>query len=57
MRAIVFDFFGTLTDPSAEALRADTFAATAAVWASRRNGSGSPPSAAPPRTTRPSRLR
>ncbi|MEV6298130.1 HAD family hydrolase [Actinoplanes sp. NPDC051861] len=29
MRAIVFDFFGTLTDPSAEALRADAFAETA----------------------------
>ena len=31
MRAIVFDFFGTLTDPSAEALRAGAFAGTAAV--------------------------
>lgn len=31
MRAIIFDFFGTLTDPSAEALRAESFAETAAV--------------------------
>jgi putative hydrolase of the HAD superfamily len=31
MRAIIFDFFGTLTDPSAESLRADVFAETAAV--------------------------
>lgn len=31
VRAIVFDFFGTLTDPSAEALRAQTFADTAGV--------------------------
>jgi putative hydrolase of the HAD superfamily len=31
MRGIVFDFFGTLTDPSAEALRAPAFAETAAV--------------------------
>jgi putative hydrolase of the HAD superfamily len=30
-RAVVFDFFGTLTDPSAESLRHDTFGATAAV--------------------------
>jgi putative hydrolase of the HAD superfamily len=29
MRAIIFDFFGTLTDPSAEMLRTETFAATA----------------------------
>jgi putative hydrolase of the HAD superfamily len=29
MRAIIFDFFGTLTDPSAELLRKDTFTATA----------------------------
>ncbi len=31
MRAIVFDFFGTLTDPAAETERLATFAATAAV--------------------------
>lgn len=31
MRAIVFDFFGTLTDPSVEALRRDAFAETAAA--------------------------
>lgn len=31
MRAIVFDFFGTLTDPSAEALRRQSFAGTAAA--------------------------
>ncbi len=31
MRAIVFDFFGTLTDPAAEVGRLDTFAATAAA--------------------------
>jgi len=29
MRAIVFDFFGTLTDPAAEALRGPSFGATA----------------------------
>jgi putative hydrolase of the HAD superfamily len=29
MRAIIFDFFGTLTDPSAESLRRETFTATA----------------------------
>jgi putative hydrolase of the HAD superfamily len=29
MRAIIFDFFGTLTDPSAETLRRETFTATA----------------------------
>ncbi|HCT78131.1 MAG TPA: haloacid dehalogenase [Micromonosporaceae bacterium] len=31
MQAIVFDFFGTLTDPAAEAHRSDAFAATAAA--------------------------
>jgi putative hydrolase of the HAD superfamily len=31
VRGVVFDFFGTLTDPSAEALRADAFATTAGV--------------------------
>ncbi|MFF5077730.1 HAD family hydrolase [Actinoplanes sp. NPDC000266] len=31
MRAIVFDFFGTLTDPSAETTRRTAFAATAAA--------------------------
>jgi putative hydrolase of the HAD superfamily len=31
VRAIIFDFFGTLTDPGAEAERRDTFAATAAA--------------------------
>jgi putative hydrolase of the HAD superfamily len=31
MRAIVFDFFGTLTDPAAERLRAASFAGAAAV--------------------------
>jgi putative hydrolase of the HAD superfamily len=31
MRAVVFDFFGTLTDPSAEALRLSSFGATAAA--------------------------
>jgi hypothetical protein len=31
MRAVVFDFFGTLTDPSAEALRRTSFAGTAAA--------------------------
>ncbi|GIF43144.1 HAD family hydrolase [Actinoplanes xinjiangensis] len=31
MRAIIFDFFGTLTDPSAELLRKETIQATAAV--------------------------
>jgi putative hydrolase of the HAD superfamily len=31
MRAIVFDFFGTLTDPAAEAGRRDSFAGTAAA--------------------------
>src|SRR5215468_5479658 len=31
MRAIIFDFFGTLTDPAAESDRLGTFAATAAV--------------------------
>jgi len=31
MRAIVFDFFGTLTDPGAEAGRLEAFAATAAA--------------------------
>jgi putative hydrolase of the HAD superfamily len=31
VRGIVFDFFGTLTDPSAETLRAGAFAATAAA--------------------------
>jgi putative hydrolase of the HAD superfamily len=31
MRAIVFDFFGTLTDPGVEAERRDAFAATAAA--------------------------
>ena len=31
MRAIVFDFFGTLTDPSAEARRRASFGATAAA--------------------------
>ncbi|HWS31307.1 MAG TPA: HAD family hydrolase [Actinoplanes sp.] len=31
MRAIVFDFFGTLTDPSLEARRRDAFAETAAI--------------------------
>jgi putative hydrolase of the HAD superfamily len=30
-RAVVFDFFGTLTDPSAEAARRDSFTATAAA--------------------------
>ncbi|MEU8662809.1 HAD family hydrolase [Actinoplanes philippinensis] len=30
MRAIIFDFFGTLTDPSAELLRKETIQATAA---------------------------
>ncbi|GIF06432.1 hypothetical protein Asi03nite_39700 [Actinoplanes siamensis] len=29
MRAIIFDFFGTLTDPAAESERLTTFAATA----------------------------
>ncbi|MEU4618780.1 HAD family hydrolase [Actinoplanes sp. NPDC023801] len=29
MRAIIFDFFGTLTDPAAELLRRETFTATA----------------------------
>ncbi|WP_436531954.1 HAD family hydrolase [Actinoplanes sp. HUAS TT8] len=31
MRAIIFDFFGTLTDPDAESDRLGTFAATAAI--------------------------
>jgi putative hydrolase of the HAD superfamily len=31
MRAVVFDFFGTLTDPAAESLRRTSFAATAAA--------------------------
>ena len=31
VRGVVFDFFGTLTDPSAERLRKDSFAATAAA--------------------------
>jgi putative hydrolase of the HAD superfamily len=31
VRAIIFDFFGTLTDPSAEARRRASFAATAAA--------------------------
>ncbi|GAA3923053.1 HAD family hydrolase [Actinoplanes auranticolor] len=31
MKAVVFDFFGTLTDPSAEAGRLASFAATAAA--------------------------
>ncbi|GIF24422.1 putative hydrolase of the HAD superfamily [Actinoplanes tereljensis] len=33
MRAIVFDFFGTLTDPAAEAGRRESFTATAAALA------------------------
>jgi len=31
MRAVVFDFFGTLTDPAAEALRGPSFGVTAAA--------------------------
>ncbi|MBB3097212.1 putative hydrolase of the HAD superfamily [Actinoplanes campanulatus] len=31
MRAVIFDFFGTLTDPAAEALRPGTFGETAAA--------------------------
>jgi putative hydrolase of the HAD superfamily len=31
MRAVVFDFFGTLTDPAAEPLRREVFGATAAA--------------------------
>ena len=31
MKAVVFDFFGTLTDPGAEAYRRETFAVTAAA--------------------------
>ncbi|MEV0897989.1 HAD family hydrolase [Actinoplanes sp. NPDC049802] len=31
MRAVIFDFFGTLTDPAAEALRAGVFEETAAA--------------------------